>query len=153
MSAGNEIQMIATSVDQTIAQKAKTSLIRIYLLRALYLIWGVGLAAKVAPRFFPADLSLPVMNTVVNSVLAGLSLTAFLGVRYPLKMLPLMFFEIAWKSVWLLAIGLPLWRAGPLDAQVAEVFKAILMVVVFPLIIPWRYVFDAYVKAPGDRWR
>lgn len=145
--------MIATSVDKPVDQKGTAPLIRIYLLRVLYLIWGGGLAVKVAPRFFPADLSQPVMNTVVNSVLAGLSLTAFLGVRYPLKMLPLMFFEIAWKSVWLLAIGLPLWRAGPLDAQVAEVLKAILMVVVFPFIIPWRYVFDEYVKAPGDRWR
>jgi hypothetical protein len=88
-----------------------------------------------------------------ESVLAGLSLTAFLGVRYPLKMLPLMFFEIAWKFVWLIAIGLPLWRNGPLDAQSTEVFKAIITVIVFPFVIPWRYVFEQYVKALADRWK
>jgi hypothetical protein len=24
--------------------------------------------------------------------------------------------------------------------------------VIFPFTIPWRYVFETYVKAPGDRW-
>lgn len=145
--------MSAISIERPSAGARDVSLVRLYLLRALYLIWAVGLAVKVWPRFFPADLSLPVMNTVVNSVLAGLSLTALLGVRYPLAMLPLMFFEIAWKAIWLIAIGLPLWQAGPLDAQTTEVFKAIAIVIIFPFVIPWRYVFAHYVKAPGDRWR
>ena len=82
--------MNATAVEDRSATKDGVSLTRLYLLRALYVVWAVGLAVKVWPRFFPADLSLPVMNTVVNSVLAGLSLTALLGVRYPVQMLPLM---------------------------------------------------------------
>jgi hypothetical protein len=145
--------MNAILVENSIRKTGDISLVQLYLLRALYLVWSVGLAIKAWPRFFPADLSLPVMNTIVNSVLFGLSLTALLGVRYPLKMLPLMLFEIAWKAVWLIAIGLPLWRNGPLDAQTTEVFKAIITVIVFPFVIPWRYVFDHYVKAPVDRWK
>jgi len=27
------------------------------------------------------------------------------------------------------------------------------MGVIFPLVIPWGYVWRHYVKAPGDRWR
>jgi len=145
--------MSAISVEKSSFKTGDVSLVHLYILRTLYLIWSVGLAVKVWPRFFPVDISFPVMNTVVNSVLVGLSLTALLGVRYPLKMLPLMLFEVAWKAVWLIAIGLPLWRNGPLDAQTAEVFKAIVTVIVFPFAIPWRYVFYHYVKAPADRWK
>jgi hypothetical protein len=145
--------MSAISVGKSPRGLGEVSLVQLHLLRALYFIWGLGLAFRIWPRFFPVDLSLPVMNTVVNSVLAGLSLVAFLGVRYPLKLLPLMFFEMAWKAVWLVAIGLPLWRAGPLDAPTVEVFKAILTLVVFPFLTPWRYAFDTYVKAPGDPWK
>jgi hypothetical protein len=44
--------------------------------------------------------------------LAAISLLALLGIRYPLKMLPLLFFEFLWKAVWVLGWGLP-----PLFAQ------------------------------------
>ena len=49
------------------------------------------------------------MRGVVWSLLAGVSLLALIGIRYPLQMLPVLLFELVWKSVWLLAIGLPLW--------------------------------------------
>lgn len=129
------------------------TLSKLYALRAVYLIWAGGLAVTVGPRFFPVDLSLPAMNHVVNSVLAGLSLSAFLGVRYPLRMLPLMLFEIAWKTVWLVAIWLPQWQANTLDLQTVEIFKSVAVVIIFPLVIPWRYVFERYIKEPGDRWK
>jgi hypothetical protein len=145
--------MNAIVADERVAAQEGVSLSRLYLLRALYLVWAVGVAIKVWPRFFPVNLSLPVMNTVVNSVLAGLSLTALLGVRYPLRMLPLMFFEIAWKAIWLIAVGLPLWHTGSFDAATTDVFKAIATVVVFPFAIPWRYAIDHYLKKPGDRWQ
>ena len=129
------------------------SLFRLYLLRLLYLVWAAGLLVRVGPRFFPADLSQPVMDTVVNSVLIGLALTALVGLRYPLRMLPLMLFEITWKTAWLVSIGLPLWARAELDAQHIEVMKAVATVVVFPLVIPWGYVFRCYIIAPGDRWK
>jgi len=77
-----------------------------------------------------------------------------LGIRYPLKMLPVMLFEFLWKAVWVAAIGLPLWRAGKLDADAVETLKACLTgVILVPLIVPWPYFWANYVKAPGDRWR
>jgi hypothetical protein len=145
--------MNSITVGEQVDIQGGVSLIRIYLLRSLYLVWAVGLAIKVWPRFLPPDLSIPVMNTVVNSVLAGLSLTALLGVIWPLRMLPLMLFEVAWKSIWLVAVGVPLWQAGPFDAQTAEVFKSIAMVVLFFVVIPWRYAIAQYFCGPADRWK
>ena len=145
--------MSTIAIEERAAAVSSVSLTRIYLLRALYLVWAIGLAVKVWPRFLPPDLSIPVMNTVVNSVLAGLSLTALLGVIWPLRMLPLMLFEVVWKSVWLVALGVPLWQAGSFDAQVVEVFKSIATVVLFFIVIPWRYVTAQYLRGPGDRWR
>jgi hypothetical protein len=56
-------------------------------------------------------------------------------------MLPLLFVELAWKTIWVLSFGLPLWRAGLLDAGTAETLQACLFgLVLFPLVIPWGYV-------------
>jgi hypothetical protein len=94
------------------------------------------------------------MRGVVRSLLGAVSLLAVLGIRYPLKFLPLLFFELAWKSIRLLAFGLPRWSADALDDATRETFHACLMgIVLFPVVIPWRYALAHYLKAPGDRWR
>jgi hypothetical protein len=69
-------------------------------------------------------------------------------------MLPLLFFELVWKSIWLIVVALPLWSAHqPMDAKTSETVLACLMGVIFPIVIPWRYVFSNYVMKRGDRWR
>jgi len=94
-----------------------------------------------------------VMHGVAMSLLAALSALMALGIRYPVKMLPLLLFELLWKTIWVVAIGLPLWRANQLDAETMETFKACVMgVVLCPLVIPWGYVLRNYVMKPGDRW-
>jgi len=73
-----------------------------------------------------------------------------LGLRYPLKMLPLIFMQLFYKSVWLIAFGLPLWLAGrPPDLTDGMVFGAVLDLIV----IPRPYVLANYVRKRGDRWR
>src|SRR6516165_7705019 len=44
------------------------------------------------------------MHGVVNSMPLALVLLAIRGLRYPLKMPPLLFWEIAWKATWLRAV-------------------------------------------------
>jgi len=129
----------------------EVALWRLYALRAGYLMIAVLMGARIWPLMFhhrPWEL----MHGVGNSMLAALTLIAFIGARYPLKMLPLLFFEMAWKATWLIAIALPAWQAHQIDANMAETVKACLMAVIFPIIIPWRYVFTQYIAAPGDRW-
>ena len=88
------------------------------------------------------------------SFLGALTALSLLGVRYPVKMLPLMIFEFAWKLLWALSIWLPLWLTHRMDADNADVALSILLgVVLVPLVIPWGYVWRTYVTAPADRWR
>jgi hypothetical protein len=142
---------IASSPDGAPARQV--SLLRLYALRAVYLLIAVAMGGQIWPLIFhhrPWEL----MHGVADCMLAAITALALLGVRYPLKMLPLLFVEMAWKSIWLLAVALPIWRSGQaFDADTAETVKACLMGVIFPLVIPWRYVFAHYVRAPGDRWR
>jgi len=76
-----------------------------------------------------------------------------LGFRYPLKMLPLLLFELTWKAIYLVAFAWPMWSAHQITAAVAEDIQSVLVVVIFLPLIPWRYVFAQYVRKAGDRWR
>lgn len=128
------------------------STFRLYVLRATYLFIFVGLAVYVWPGILHHGM-LGASQGVVRSVLGAVALLALLGVRYPLQMLPLMFFELAWKSIWLVAMALPLWLSGRIDAATQESIKACLMgVILFPMVIPWPYVLANYVKRPADPW-
>ncbi len=131
----------------------EVSTFRLYLLRATYLLMVVGLGVTIWPGILNPPRDLELTRSVVRSLLGAVGLLAVLGIRYPLRMLPLMFFETVWKTIWLLVFGLQLWSAGQLDPDARETMKACLMGIVFPLVIPWRYVLATYVKAPGARWR
>ncbi len=132
----------------------EVSTFRLYLLRATYLLLVVGLGFMIWPGVIRHAQSTPLANGLVSALLAGVSVLALLGVRYPLQMLPLLLFEFVWKLIWLLAIALPLWRANQMDPATWESVKACLMgVVLMPVVIPWPYVWANYIKKPGDRWK
>lgn len=129
------------------------STLRLYLLRTAYLLIGVGLALMIWPRILVHGPDVSHMTTAVWSLLGAVCLLALLGLRYPLKMLPVLLFEFVWKTIWILAFGLPLWRNGSLTGDFADtMFNCLMMVILVPLI-PWGYVWRNYVVAPGDRWR
>ena len=127
---------------------------RLYLLRAMYLLMAVGLAVDIWPLMVTASQHVEHMRGVVWSLLCGLSLMALLGLRYPVRMLPLLLFELTWKTIWVGVIGIPLWLEHRLNAGTAETLRDCLVGVVLCLIvIPWGHVLANFVKAPGDPWR
>ena len=96
----------------------------------------------------------PTARGVIASLLCGVWLLAFAGLRYPLQMLPLLMFELAWKTIWLIAFGVPQWFSGQQPATFGEDFTNIVAgVILLPIVIPWRYVYRRYVTQPADRWR
>jgi hypothetical protein len=129
------------------------SLFRLYALRAGYLFLAAGLAATVWPLVINHSPQWPLMNGVVCSMLAAVSVLAAFGIRYPLQMLPVLLFELAWKSIWLIAVALPLWLANQLDARTWETVRDCLFAAILIPLLPWRYVIAQYVTRPGDRWR
>jgi hypothetical protein len=133
------------------AAEGEVSLVRLYVLRATYLLLVVGLGAMILPPLLQHE---PLARGVIVSLLAAVWALAFLGLRYPLQMLPLLMFELAWKTIWLIAFGLPQWSSGQVPGTFAEDFPAIVLgVVLMPLVIPWGYVYRHYVKQPANRWR
>jgi len=132
---------------------SEVSTFRLYLLRAMYLLIVVGLGVTIWIPMLRHTGRWELMDSVACSLLAGLCATAALGLRYPLQMLPLLLFELVWKSIWMLVIALPLWLADAIDAQTRETINACWMgVILVPLVVPWGYVYRHYVKKPGDRW-
>jgi hypothetical protein len=135
----------------------EVSLFRLYLLRALYLLIVVGLGIvrwpEVIQQVIYQEKDWELMEGVVASMLFAFSVLSILGLRYPLQMLPLLLWELLWKSIWLIVVALPLWSAGQMDESTWATAWACLMVVIVPFVIPWRFVFEHYVKKRGDRWR
>lgn len=129
------------------------SLFRLYLLRALYLVVAVGLGLVVWPGIVHRTHPWELMEGIVQCMLGSFALLSALGLRYPLQMLPVMLWELGWKTLWLLVVALPLWLSGQMDTPTWNIAVTILPIVVFPFVIPWRYVFTHYAVKPGERWR
>jgi hypothetical protein len=129
------------------------SLLRLYLLRVGYLLIAVGLAIVKWPGMVHHDRPWTLMEGVVKCMLTAMSLLALVGVRYPVRMLHVLLFEIAWKLIWLGTIAAPQWIDRDLDQATREVANSCLLIVIIIAVIPWRYVFAQYAFGRGDRWR
>jgi len=82
------------------------ALTRLHLMRAGYLLMGVGLALVKWP-LLPGAAALPLYEGVTLCLLTAMSLLAILGLRYPVKLLPLLLFESIWKLLWLSLVAFP----------------------------------------------
>ena len=128
----------------------EVSLTRLYVLRAMYLVLVVGLGAMIVPVLISHE---PASRGVIPSLLGAVWALAFLGLRYPLEMLPLLMFEFMWKLIWMVFFGLPQWSSGQRPPTFAEDSFNIAFGAVLLFVIPWGYVWRHYIKAPAERWR
>ena len=101
------------------AAEGEVSLVRLYVLRAMYLLLVVGLGAMIVPEIMSHT---PTSRGVIASLLGAVWVLAFLGLRYPLEMLPLLMFELVWKLIWMIGYGLPQWSSGQQPPTFAEDF-------------------------------
>ena len=140
----NAIKLPARSGDEEV------SLLRLYILRAMYLVLVVGVGAMIVPEILSHPLT---SRGVIASLLGAVWLLAFIGLRYPLEMIPLLLFELVWKMLWMVFYGLPQWSAGELPPTFAEDSFNIAFGAVLLFVIPWPYVWRRFALAPAARWR
>src|SRR3989440_2302541 len=117
--------------------ESEVSLSRLYVLRAMYLLLVIGGAIVFLPQLIGHE---PTARGVIPSMLGALWVLAWFGLRYPLQMLPILLYELVWKTIWLIDYGLPQWRAGVHTMQFTEDFISIALGVIVIPIIPWGYV-------------
>ena len=130
------------------------STLRLYLMRTVYLLTFVGVGSWVWPEIINHGALWDPVKGVAFSFWAAYSVLMGLGIRYPVRMLPLLILQLFYKSVWLLAVGLPLRSAGQADPVAAGMIDTFAIAVVLDLlVIPWPYVLANYVRARGERWR
>jgi hypothetical protein len=128
----------------------EVSIFCLYVMRALYLLNFLLVGLSVWPEIISHRGSWELFHGVAFSFYAALVVLSGLGIRYPLRMLPVLLMQLFYKSVWILAIALPWWSAF----RPTGVMKVMVIGAVLDLIaIPWSYVLANYVKRRGDRWR
>jgi len=126
------------------------STFRLSLMRFLYLLNLVGLGFSVWPGLIKHPDAWDPLQAVAICFWAALSVLMGLGIRYPMKMLPLFFLQLFYKAIWLIVVALPLRSAG----RSIDLTRPFVIGVVLDLIaIPWPYVLANFVRMPGDRWR
>ena len=107
---------------------------------------GFGLGAVFFPDTLVSSMKMPVQDPIVLGVLGSVyiacGILAVLGLRSPLKFVPLLLLQLFYKVIWFVGILLPLVFSGPLPWH-GIVFSILFAAfIVGDLIaIPFRYVF------------
>lgn len=136
----------------TTRQPSELSVARLNAMRAGYLLIGVGWAVARWPLLVQAH-TMPLYEGVTLCVLTAMSVLALVGVRYPIRLLPVLLFESTWKLLWLTVVAIPTIASGTLDEATSEVAINCSLVIVIVAVTPWRYVWRTFVRATGDPWR
>lgn len=123
--------------------------INIYLLRVLYLLMFVGVGLETWGNIINHQGPWDHTKAVAFCVWAAYPTLGLLGLINPLRWLPIVIFMIFYKTIWLLAVALPLWQANALAGSPASEMASVFMGAPFvALIVPWVYVFKNYVLWP-----
>mgnify|MGYP003559371485 CR=1 FL=1 len=124
---------------------------RINAMRFLFLLMaGIMGAMFVWPQLLFESADWNVMRGLAKSMLAALALMSLLGVKYPLQILPLMLYEIAWKTVWLVLIAGRAWMADKWTPDIEGLFYDCIGIIIAYFIVPWPYIWARYFKQPME---
>lgn len=119
--------------------------IQLYMLRLLFLLMFIFLSfeawSTIATHRGPWE---PV-RAAAWAMWGAYAIIAFTGIRQPLKMLPIVLFEIIYKVTWLIIVAWPLYGIKMFSSQ-TDGMTRVYVWVIFPIVaMPWRYFFKAYI--------
>jgi len=104
---------------------------------------SLGVAMLLTPQLVVAYLQMPIQDPmvfgIVGSAYVAFAMAAILGLRCPLRCVPVLMLQLIYKSIWLVAVFLPTLIAGT-PAAYAWVLAAIFLsyVVGDCIAIPFR---------------
>jgi len=120
--------------------------INIYLLRLLFTLMFFFLTYDSWSHIFNHTGPWDNANAAAWCMWGAYSVISFIGILRPLKMLPIVLFEIVYKIAWLLIVAYPLWMKNELIGSPVEGMTRVFIWVLFPIIaMPWRYFFRTYI--------
>jgi hypothetical protein len=119
--------------------------IQIFLLRVSYVLVLVFVGIRAVAALITHEGDWEPFLAVALSMWASSSQLSLIGIVHPLKMIPIVLFEIGYKLTWLAVVAWPLWKAGRLAGSPAEGMTYAFLPVAAPLLLmPWGYVFRTY---------
>ncbi|MEQ9506765.1 MAG: hypothetical protein RLO80_10890 [Hyphomonas sp.] len=120
--------------------------LRLWIMRIPYFLTGVLFTITVWGTLLANWGFFEPMEGVAFAFWGALSLLALLGLRFPVKMLPVLLIQFAYKAIWIAAVGYPLQARGELGPGGQELLQANLIGIVIDLIaIPWLYVAKTFI--------
>jgi hypothetical protein len=118
---------------------------RISVMRGGYLVMVVGLATVKWP-LLPDAHTMPLYEGVTLALLTAMSLLALVGAFRPVRMLPVLVFEVLWKVIWLSLVALPRAAGGDLGPEFVEVAVNCSVAVLIVAAVPWTYVWRTWTR-------
>jgi hypothetical protein len=132
--------------------KVRWGWLKVMYIYTIVVAGGFGLGVIIIPNVMKAMFRWPSQDPIVygvtGSVYVAFGLLSILGLRSPLKFVPILLLQLAYKAVWFIGIVVPLLALGQFPLY------ALLHVVIFAsyivgdlIAIPFPYVFE---KQPGE---
>ena len=120
--------------------------INIYLLRLLFTLMVLFVASDSWKHIYNHTGPWDNMNAAAWCMWASYSTISIIGIFRPLKMLPIVFFEIVYKVAWLASVAYPLWIKNELIGSSAEGMTRVFLWVVLPIVaMPWRFFVRTFI--------
>ena len=120
---------------------------RLHIMRGLFFLNFISLAFdNWSTILFPTD-QMDTLTGVTISFWASFALLNLLGIRFPLKFIPILLLQLLYKSAWIIGTYLPARSAGVLNEDLSGFFWVCIAGITLNLvIIPWGYVYRDYFK-------
>jgi hypothetical protein len=120
--------------------------INVYLLRLLFTLMFLFVTYDSWTHIFTHTGTWDTTNAAAWCMWGAYSVISVIGILRPLKMLPIVLFEIIYKIAWLLIVAYPLWVRNELIGSPAESMTRTFLWVVLPILaMPWTYFFKTYI--------
>ena len=127
--------------------KIRWSWLKFMYIYTIIVAGGFGLGIIVVPNLIKSIFRLPNQDPVafgiMGSVYLAFGLLSFLGLRAPLKFVPVLLLQLCYKAIWFVGLVLPLSIKGHFPSYAIPIAIIFATYVIGDLIaIPFHYIFS-----------